>query len=548
MACEAIQKHLDHLNGQREALIEEQVTPLTRAAHQAKLHALDAAIATTAASLAACLQAAAPLLVAAPQTILDIVNAVTPDFVTRSKAALRQVLQSVEGKTFPVTVESLLPPRFAIVGSEWIQPLNPHVEYDDEIVGATGWAVHPRLVDGDVPFNHPFQNSIDGTPFDYEFGLALDRPTSNPSHFDFLLSLGNKAPSTHPDPTDERVKDEKFATDLKLNFPLGLLGVEMDGANIPRGFIDNVRGGNRMAVFGRWIVDTGHGLATQSGATVQRTEIHPPLLMAAASNPTADTTRALFTSRPFLVADTFTTDQNSIYDDTAGNDGTFFPHLLKEIGKVNETIPIIGISVGSWQVEAHPKIKSFPFRGVHAMHFLVRPPVLPLSRLGLATEVHHLEVSYRFTVRSGCSVHVTSSAADTIDVFVVMNQAAYKPPPLPHNNGRTWSRDDLAKLNSDTGTDYLGAEILSGALQFLTGNPVGALVVDHILSNGIQTDAYASLNDAVDILSRNGAATNVLATHIPPNTGITVNDGQPFPVYGWLEAKWVSTRFVVQHN
>ena len=458
---------------------------------------------------------------------------VTADARTTAQAAARQLLKTMEGgKKFPIDV-----------ASEWIQPLSPHTEYDDDTVGATGWVVHPRVVGGDVPFNHPFQNSINGTPFDYEFELALDRPAGDPSHFDFLLTPGNKAPTTNPDPTDDRVPDEKFARDLNLNFPLGLLGVEIDAGNVPRGFINNVQGGNRMAVFGRWIIDSGHALTTESHGQVQRAEIHPPLLMAAASNPAPDTTRVLFTSRPFLVANTFTTDQGKVYDDNASDDGTLFTHLLKEVAKANENI--LGVPVGSVLVEAHPKIKSFPFRGVHLMHFLVRPPAPPPTHFGQLPGLRHLEVSFRFTVRSGCAVQVTASAADTIDVFVVMNQVGYKPPHLPPNSGRRWSREELARLDPEAGSAYLGAEIVSGALQLLTGGVLSAGVVELILSRGLQTDAYASLNDAVDILSREGAVTNAKANSIPPKAGITLNDAQPFPVYGWLEAKWVQNPIVV---
>jgi hypothetical protein len=34
-------------------------------------------------------------------------------------------------------------------------------------------------------------------------------------------------------------------------------------------------------------------------------------------------------------------------------------------------------------------------------------------------------------------------------------------------------------------------------------------------------------------------------TTIPPNKGIVRDDNQPFPVYGWLEAKWVRAGGVV---
>ncbi len=471
--------------------------------------------------------------VLASANILDFQNPMTAAQITQASAALQTLLAKIgNGNTFPINQ-----------ASEWVQPLSPDTEYDDTIVGATGWAVNPRVVTGDFPFSHPFLNSV-GNPnnqFDYEFSLAMDRPASNPTEFDYLLSLGNKAPTTNPDPNDERVKDEGIATRAGLNFPFGLLGVEMNSSHVPRDFINNFQSLNRVAIFGRWIVDTGHALATQSGAQVQRTEIHPPLLLVAASNPDASTTRAMFTSRPFLIGDTFTTDESKIYVDGASDDGTFLIHMAKELAKVNATI--LGIPTESLQVEAHPKVKSFPFRGLHLMHVIVRPPALNPK---LSIQPHHIQVTYKFTVKTSCAVEVISSAADTVDIYIVMNQAGYKPPQLPANNHRNWSRDELAALNSEGGEGYLAADILSGVVQAVTGGPIAVATVELILGRGIKSDQYASLNDAVQVLDQTGMATGTIPGTIP-QTGVTTNDAQPYPVSGWVEAKWVTNQVVVAH-
>jgi hypothetical protein len=471
-------------------------------------------------------------VVLASPGILDIQNPMTAADIAQAATALQTLLAKIgNGKTFPLDQ-----------ASEWIQPLSPDTEYDDTIVGTTGTAVNPRVVSGDFPFSHPFLNSIDNNQFDFEFSLAMDRPAANPTEFDYLLSLGNKAPTTNPSPTDERVTDEGFATRAGLSFPLGLLGVEMNSSHIPRDFIANFHPLDRVALFGRWIVDTGHALATQSGAQVQRTEIHPPLLMIAASATDAATTRAMFTSRPFLIGDTFTTDESKIYVDGASDDGTFLVHMAKELVKANTTIA--GIPIESLRIEAHPKVKSFPFRGVHLMHIIVRPPA-PKFTLPGQTVQHHLQVSYKFTVRSSCSVEVTSSAPDTVDIYVVMNQAGYKSPPLPSNAYRSWSRDELAALNSEGGEGYLAAEVLSGVVQAVLGGVIGIATVEAILNRGIKSDQYASLNDTVVLLDRSGAATGNVPGGIP-QTGVTQNDNQPYPVYGWLEAKWVTNTTVLQ--
>jgi hypothetical protein len=473
------------------------------------------------------------ILVLAPANILDIQNPLDAAAIAQASTALQTLLATIgQGNTFPLDQ-----------ASEWIQPLSPDTEYDDTIVGTTGWAVNPRVVGGDFPFSHPFMNSL-GNPnnqWDFEFSLAMDRPAANPTEFDYLLSLGNKAPTTNPDPTDERVKDEGIATRAGLNFPMGLLGVEMNSAHLPRDFVSNFQSSNRVAVFGRWIVDTGHALATQSGAQVQRTEIHPPLLMVTASTTDAVTTRAMFTSRPFLIGDTYTTDESKIYVDGASDDGTFIVHMVNELVKVNDTVPILGIPLESVRIEAHPKIKSFPFRGPHLMHIMVRPPALPLH---LVDRPHNLQVSYKFTVRTSCSVEVISSAPDTVDIYVVMNQAGYKPFPLPANSYRSWSHEELAALNTEAGEGYLAADGLSILAQTLRGSAIGIAVVEEILHRGIKSDLYASLNDAVTLLDRSGMATGTVPGTIP-QTGVVNNDGQPYPVFGWVEAKWVPNTVVL---
>ncbi len=524
MACEALKARYDALEAQVKQLIAEIAAEPSqdRGPGQSRLKQLSAAAWAAGQAWNRCVAAQHAPTGVLPAHILEIANPVTAATVAQARTALSNILASIgENNTFPVDQSS-----------EWVQPLSPDTEYDDIALAASGWAVNPRVVDGDFPFSHPFQNDLSRppSPFDYEFSLALDRPATNPSQFDHLLSPGNKPPASSIDGTDERVLDQNYANDAGLNFPLGLLGVEMDSANIPRDFINTVKPFDRVALFGRWIVDTGHSAKTATGQNLPRAEIHPPLLMASASLLDKATTRAVFTSRPFLVADTFTTDQSTIYDDAAGNDGTFLIHMLNEVRKVNETF--VGIPLASTQVEAHPKVKSYPFRGVHLMHFQVRPPALTLAQ---QVQAHYLHVSYNFSVRSGCAVQVLSSAPDTIDVIVVMNQTGYKPPPLPSNQGRTWSQSELANLNSTAGTAYLGAEILSGLLQGV----IGIATVELILSKGVLSDAYASNNDVVSLLSRQGAVIDAPATTITANAGIHHNDSQPFPVYGWLEAKWV---------
>jgi hypothetical protein len=239
--------------------------------------------------------------------------------------------------------------------------------------------INPHHSHRDFPFSHPFvDSSSDPTPpnlppvYDWEFAFEID------PDYEFLLAEGNRIASSDAE------------------HPRGLLGVEIDGAFVPRGFKTGVETGDRVAVFGRWIVDTAH----KKENTSFRSEIHPPLLMACARVQTLANgergTRVLFTSRPYLVGQRFTLNTDQIYD-SAGDDGAVLEHFAKEYTKIHTGL--------SFQVSAHPKIKSHPFRGVHLLRIKVRPPAL--EGPGIPGVMRpRLAVSLQFTVRSGCAVQV----------------------------------------------------------------------------------------------------------------------------------------------
>jgi hypothetical protein len=332
------------------------------------------------------------------------------------------------------------------------------------------------------------------------------------------------------------------------NLP-SLLGVEIDSGLIPTTFTDGgVASGDRIAVFGRWIVDCGHqipitdfnGKDVAPGVQAFRSEIHPPLLMAAArvtndslvsGGPASpELTRVMFTSRPYLVSQRFTTDTSKAYDDNAPADGPFVPHIANEIRKVNE--------FSSLRIEAHPKIKSFPFRGDNLAHFIIRPP--PQARTIVHPPLGRLHVSFQFTVRTGCSVQVISTSSGSVDVFIVMNHAGYTPPFLPKRNDRSWSKSELEDLNSRAGDAYRWGEGISAVIQGVLGTGViGIAVVEAILNRDILSDQY----DVTGVRSVNildvSHPVSAFADSIPFGQGVITNNNQPYPIFGWLEAKLV---------
>ncbi len=517
MACETQQQNLQALQAMRARIQQQMQNPNLSAQARSQLLAqfkqIGPSITAAQNALNQCLAQnhPPPPPKLQPASILSI-TPILPDSVPNMIAKRNSLLLSITGKKFP-----------SEVGREWIQTLAQNEDYDDQIVSCCGWMVHPRDVNGDFEFSHPFG-------YDWEFSLALDKPAgAAEGPYDFLLSPGNKVnPALFPpDQQSEQAADEQRAQALNLDFPLGLLGVEMDGSLVPQQFKDNSPEGARAAVFGRWIIDTAHDM--------HRAEIHPPLLAVSATVTSATTTRALFTSRAFLVSELYTTDQDSLYKDSGGNDGTFYSHLVNEIVKID--------TLRSTLIEAHPKIKEKPMRGSHVMRVQVRPPALPPSPAPITTNV--LEVSYRFTVRTGVRVQLTSPARDTIEVAITLDSSTYKPPPLPANYGYRYSVDQLKKENADVGSAYLDVEVLSGAIHLLVGDLVGAAAIEGFLERGIQGDLYDLHKGDVAILTNSGAVLNALATSIPPNAGITVDDNQIYPVTGWVEAKWVPATSVV---
>jgi hypothetical protein len=349
---------------------------------------------------------------------------------------------------------------------EWQQVLSLNDEYDVDAIGVSGWVVNPEHSKADLPFTHPFG-------MDWEFQLAVDQPSDDPNKYTWPLSSGNQVAKNDPHQDDY----DAFQAASQLGLPLtdsGLLGVEWDDGLVPTSFKDQVHTGDRVAVYGRWILDTGH---TFNG--IFRTEIHPPLLMAVGSiKPEVDgsqATRVLFTSRPYLVGQIFTTDTDQIHKDDAPEDGHFFKHMLNENKKLSSTeIEDVPIPFpNSTFIEAHPKIKTHPFQRAYLAHFVIRPPVLeqvtppnslhgPGGILGsLIPDSTYLAVSFHFTVRSGCSVRVTSSTANNaVDVLITLNSLQYTPPPLPERTEVVFKKDDLKKLNSNASPYYLDGELL----------------------------------------------------------------------------------------
>jgi hypothetical protein len=376
---------------------------------------------------------------------------------------------------------------------EWMPVLSPGDELRGD-VGVSGWALKVEFSGknkndflGDVPFLHPFYN-------DFEFYIAPDQ------QYFSLLANSNRNPPQNDDGKeyqDALQRANSLAQRLGLqNFP-GTLGVEIDQGLVPSGYQAQER--DRVAVFGRWIVDCGHADF--------HTEIHPPLLMAVA-RPMPLGTLVKVIGRAFLVSQNF-------------GDGPLIKHLLNQLAEKEAeatisppTAPLLS------PMEARPKIISPPFSGLHIMSFLVRPPT-PRS-----SPDDKLLLSFHFTVRTGVAIEVTTGPnPDEVQVIVSMNDVNYKPAAAPPRQTVTVHLSDLP----------------SEAQNVLNAAGITNPIVGPVIAKGILTDRYDLLptqgihdseNVVTDFVVGPGAIPGSVAS------SASVDDNQPYPIYGWLILQW----------
>ena len=330
-----------------------------------------------------------------------------------------------------------------------------------------------HLSDKDVPFDHPFG-------FDWNLDVFVD------PEFQALVAPDNQNALT-PDVTQ--------ALDA-LGLPhSSVMHVETDQDLMPESF--RAQAGDRVAVFGRWIVDCGHDPFTS--------EIHPPLLLACARASGPDRTHSTIVSRPYLVGQEY-------------GDGALRKHLLNEAGRIiAESVFIPPL----WdQMAARPQVYN-TFSGLHIIHYSVRP-TSPRTSPG-----DSLSVSFHFTVRTGVAVQVfNDSANDAVGILISMNDASYNAPNLPPKADWNITPDQLKLLDPGGGAAFQGVIFAS-----LLANPFAAPV----LAKGILTDRYTAPHAAS---GHDSEVTTERVTNLGAGPHFAVDDGQPFPIYGWLDVQW----------
>ncbi|MGO4601978.1 hypothetical protein [Terrabacter sp. 2YAF2] len=382
---------------------------------------------------------------------------------------------------------------------EWVsvydQTFEKEGSLNNPVVGLTGWVVNPQISGADVWFVHPFDN-------DFEFYIAPD------PQFQSLLSASNTGvnPSTGNIDADFHNANSQ-AHAIGLEVPTGVLGVETDQRLLPESFRNIVKTGSRIAAFGRWIVDCGHDDF--------HTEIHAPLLMAVATpgpapagvKAVSQMTSVQIISRPYTVSQKWP-------------EGNFIDHLLAEVAKVETTF--FGVPF-SWRVEAHPTIFTTPYDGRPFIKLLVQTPPRthhpgPLAQPAL------LKVNFHFTHRARVAVQVFNAGNDTVGIAIVLGDL--NPATLPPKHDRTIQWSELG----DTYSYVIDALQIADILTLDIASAV-------VLNRGILTDIYDAPS-ATSPLDNENIAQPVQIDELPAGAGLSEDDTQPFPIYGWLNVWW----------
>ncbi len=379
---------------------------------------------------------------------------------------------------------------------EWISVLNPTVEQDDE-VGVAGFALASQASGADLPFTHPFGG-------DFEFQIVPDAGYTN------LLGPSNIPPANEN--TDSEIV-EAFGQFRQYGLPaVGSFAMEVDAGIVPEPY--RAANGDRVAVYGRWIVDAGHNDF--------HTEIHPPLVMARAQVVNAQgtevypdagaITQVQIWGRPTQTSQKFT-------------DGSSTNLCLQDyMTNIAETLG---------DIVANPQLFPKPFDGVHLVTFIVRPPVpTPPTGGPLWLGPAHLECSYSFTTNKSCGVQVMQSYTDptAVEVILALNSVGCPTLPEPPSTKVAWS---ISSLESNIPKD------MSALTSFLVG-----VVTDYqkaVHGGNLYVRTYNAL-PAPDVTKSVVPFTPLASL---PESQVNVDDTQPFPIVGWVKVQWVRTSSIV---
>src|SRR5215471_4357946 len=349
---------------------------------------------------------------------------------------------------------------------------------------------------------------------------------------------------------------------LKADDLHGTLGLETDHDLLPESY--QPQDGDRAAIFGRWIVDCGHGNTNQVAGF--HTEIHPPLLIATGRSIGAgafgalcsdDQTCSSLIGRPFLVSQNF-------------GDGPFVKHIVHEVEKLGcsaiigpflqGVIAVEGVLAGlpdcslgsdpfcvcndgiicslcelgscgnlnddpplgvpcTTQLEERPNIGGPPFTGKQDMLYFLQPAN------GRQNPGDRMVAKWHVTARNGVTVALSGAGDAGLVVHVIMHQDAYNPPAPPPK--QDWTVHS-GELNPDFSIKWFG--------EFLGAVALNAPVQAAIINRGLFTDRY----QAPQVPTNEGSPTVSFADQLNGATQAAqdIDDGQAFPVSGRINVGW----------
>ena len=414
---------------------------------------------------------------------------VAPPPGTKAAPANILTLTSADGSTF--NNPSSVPPTSSVNGkpicsnSTFLSGNDPAYEWTPVIsgpqpeiteVGVMGWAFNAHFSDEDFWFAHPFGN-------DFNYDVVTD------SGFSGLIAARGGDDS-----------DRDLATTLANSYygmnATDALHVEMEQDFIPAFPEYKVQDGDRVGMVGRWIIDCGHG--------DYHSEIHPPLLVAAArASPSGRVTASIY-SRRYLVTQQY-------------GDGAFNKHIYGELGKAG-IVPL-------YQITANSGVLSTPFSGIQTADIILRPSAPPASPFA------QLRVDWSIETRPGVTVSMLPSGNDAVQVHVVFDSSAYKAPPIPPHLTTSIPFDELYdEIASHSQSAANGIQIL---------RTLGGLNMSISLQRGVETDRYVQPTPAPLMITSTPASGLAI---VKP----TSNANAFWPVRGHFEVYWenpVTTTF-----
>lgn len=373
------------------------------------------------------------------------------------------------------------------------------VQQDDQ-VAASGVVVAPDLSGHDIPFTHPFGN-------DFEFSVVPD------PEYVSLLAPSNKGYEDVGTYADQWHGAHRvgFAT------PPGILPMEIEANLVPTEY--QAVQGDRVVLYGRWIVDAGH--------EDFHSEIHPPMLMARAhctdaagntSPPRPDaTTWVQIWSRPYQSSQLFDspTTVKLLPKGVPASPEVGFP-MLPYLQQMVETLG---------DFNTYPELFATPFSGAHLISLQIDPPTpRTAGRIGVPPAGKHLECSYHLTTNGSCRVQIIPSPVnpDSVLLGLAFNSAKY---PTLSEPPSTMVAYPVSQLLADAGSSEAD---LAWYEAWWT----------HWVQDTVHNREYGPITPP----NHESPATIVPFTDISqlPQSQVVTDTTQPFPIYGWIQLRWAS--------